>query len=145
MWLQEDALLSTCISALSPLSHPPHLCKCVLFHCCVSLHKNSTTSWVRQMFNCRATATPQVASIHLSACVTAGSHSWTATIYLDEENRSRAIKMVCGKGCAKQNMAMAIACLAAISQEKTTSQLWDRRDFMSRNGKYVSTPALKCK
>lgn len=44
--------LSTCTAALSFI--PPRLCKCVLFHFCVSLHKNSTTSWVRQMFYCRA-------------------------------------------------------------------------------------------
>lgn len=44
--------LSTCTTA--PSFIPPRLCKCVLFHCCVSLHKNSTTSWVRQMFHCRA-------------------------------------------------------------------------------------------
>lgn len=44
--------LSTCTTALSVI--PPHLCKCVLFHCCVSLHKNTTTSWVKQMFYCRA-------------------------------------------------------------------------------------------
>lgn len=44
--------LSTCTAALPFI--PLWLCKCVLFHCCVSLHKNSTTSWVRQMFYCRA-------------------------------------------------------------------------------------------
>lgn len=33
-----------------------------------------------------STATPQVASIHLSACATAGSHSWSWTIHLHEWN-----------------------------------------------------------
>lgn len=42
------------------------------------------------------TATPQVASIHLSASVAAGSHSWTRTIHLDEESRSGVRKMVYG-------------------------------------------------
>ncbi len=42
--------LSTCTSVF----YTPHLCKCILFDCCVSLHKNSTTSWVKQMFYCRA-------------------------------------------------------------------------------------------
>lgn len=44
--------LSTCTLALSFM--PLRLCKCVLFHYCVSLHKNSTTSRVRQMLYCRA-------------------------------------------------------------------------------------------
>lgn len=50
MWLQEDAIFKH----LHPFTPPSRLCKCVLFHFCVSLHKNSTTSWVRQMFYCRA-------------------------------------------------------------------------------------------
>lgn len=56
MWLREDAIfkhLRHCSIFLYP-PPPPRLSKCVLFHCCVSLHKNSTTSWVRQMFYCRA-------------------------------------------------------------------------------------------
>lgn len=57
MWLQEDSIFKHlhCWSIFyTPPPPPPCLCKCVLFHCCVSLHKNSTTSWVRQMFYCRA-------------------------------------------------------------------------------------------
>lgn len=53
MWLQKDAVFRH-LHHCSLFYTPPRLCKCVLFHCCVSLHKNSTTSWVRQMFYCGA-------------------------------------------------------------------------------------------
>lgn len=108
IWLQEAATFKHLLQC-SILYNPLPLQMCFIPALCLitqeqhyQLSEADVPLW--------STATPQVASIHLNACVTADRHSWCRTIHLHEENRSKVIKTAYGKVLAKENMAMVSSC-----------------------------------
>lgn len=75
-------------------------CKCALFHCGVSLHKNSTTSWAGQMFYCGAQQLLQwLASIQMNLLQLAAASEKRRSI------TTRRIAAASVNDSAKQNTA----------------------------------------